>query len=81
MWNTRSISPYTIWQDTSVTNQKPKISIRKRPSGMHRITTPQNSTCTMAAASAWGRKAIMQLMLFFKVRLKGWSSSTTCGHM
>ena len=38
---------------------------------MHRITTPQNRICTMAAASAWGRNAIMQLMLFFTVRLKG----------
>ena len=70
-----------IWQDTSVTNQKPKISMSSRPSGMHRITTPQNRICTMDAASAWGRKAIMQLMLFFSVRLRGWSSRAICGHM
>ena len=37
---------------------------------MHRITTPQNRICTMAAASAWGRNAIMQFDAVFTVRLK-----------
>ena len=50
------------------------------PSGMHRMTTPQNRMVTMADASAWGRKAIMQFRQFFSVWWKGWSSRTTCGH-
>ena len=51
----------------------------KRPSGMHRMTSPQNRMVTSDAASAWGRNAIMQLRLFFTVRAKGWSKSTTWG--
>ena len=81
MWNTRSRSPYTIWQQTSTWNQKPNTSMSSRPSGIQRMTRPQNSTVTRDAASAWGRKAIMQLTLFLSVWPKGWSSRTTWGHM
>ena len=42
---------------------------------------PQNSTVTRDAASAWGRKAIMQLTLFLSVWPRGWSSRTTWGHI
>ena len=38
-----------------------------RPSGIQRMTRPQNRMVTTDAASAWGRNAIMQLTLFFSV--------------